>query len=70
MLGSGFSRSADFILPLLEGKPSKHCLRPTELRTSTLGDESVALGGLRLALDDVDNRLLSAQLAAPRAPIG
>ncbi|MFF3350855.1 ROK family protein [Streptomyces sp. NPDC002779] len=70
VLGGGFSRSADIILEPLHRELAKHCLRLPELRTSTLGDESVALGGLRLALDDVDNRLLSAQLASPRAPIG
>lgn len=39
-----------------------------ELRASTLGDESVALGAVRLALDEVDSRLLSDGLAAPTAP--
>ncbi|MBP2479556.1 putative NBD/HSP70 family sugar kinase [Crossiella equi] len=66
--GGGFSRSADLVLDPLHRELTKHCLRVPELRASTLGDESVALGGLRLALDEVDNRLLSGQLAAPVAP--
>ncbi|MFJ8795767.1 ROK family transcriptional regulator [Streptomyces sp. NPDC102462] len=66
--GGGFSRSADVVLEPLRRELTKHCLRLPELRTSTLGDESVALGGLRLALDEVDNRLLSDGLAAPSAP--
>ncbi|MCS7477096.1 ROK family protein [Umezawaea endophytica] len=66
--GGGFSRSADLVLDPLRRELAKHCLRVPELRASTLSDEGVALGGLRLALDQVDNRLLSGQLAAPVAP--
>ncbi|MGY0019550.1 ROK family protein [Streptomyces sp. cg35] len=68
--GGGFSRSADVILEPLRRELTKHCLRLPELRTSTLGDESVALGALRLALDEIDSRLLSDGLAAPTAPRG
>ncbi|KIF71656.1 transcriptional regulator [Streptomyces sp. AcH 505] len=68
VLGGGFSRSADVILDPLERELTKHCLRLPELRTSTLGDESVALGAVRLALDEVDSRLLSDGLADPTAP--
>ncbi|MCF2436889.1 hypothetical protein LV779_33980 [Streptomyces thinghirensis] len=70
MLGSGFSRSADFILPLLEGEPSKHCLRLPELRTSTPRRRK---RGTRWAPPGPRRRrqpAFSAQLAAPRAPIG
>ncbi|MFF5563042.1 ROK family protein [Streptomyces sp. NPDC012623] len=66
--GGGFSRSADVILGPLRRELAKHCLRLPDLRTSTLGDESVALGAVRLALDEVDSRLLSDGLAAPTAP--
>ncbi|GHJ33750.1 MULTISPECIES: ROK family transcriptional regulator [Streptomyces] len=66
--GGGFSRSADVILDPLRRELAKHCLRLPELRASTLGDESVALGAVRLALDEVDSRLLSDGLAAPAAP--
>ncbi|WP_329126854.1 ROK family transcriptional regulator [Streptomyces sp. NBC_01465] len=66
--GGGFSRSADVIIESLHRELAKHCLRLPELRTSTLGDESVALGAVRLALDEVDSRLLSDFLAAPTAP--
>ena len=68
VFGGGFSRSADVVLPPLRQELAKHCLRLPELRTSTLGDESVALGALRLALDEVDDRLLSGRLSAPAAP--
>ncbi|MFL1899184.1 ROK family protein [Streptomyces tauricus] len=66
--GGGFSRSADVVLEPLRQELTKHCLRLPELRASTLGDESVALGAVRLALDEVDSRLLSDGLAAPSAP--
>lgn len=66
--GGGFSRSSDVVLEPLRQELTKHCLRMPELRASTLGDESVALGGVRLALDEVDSRLLSDGLAAPTAP--
>ena len=66
--GGGFSRSADLVLDPLRRELAKHCLRVPELRASTLSDEGVALGALRLALDQVDNTLLSSQLAAPVAP--
>ncbi|MEV0096851.1 ROK family transcriptional regulator [Streptomyces sp. NPDC050738] len=66
--GGGFSRSADVVMEPLRRELAKHCLRLPELRTSTLGDESVALGGVRLALDEIDSRLLSDALEAPAAP--
>ncbi|MGW1473583.1 ROK family protein [Streptomyces olivaceus] len=66
--GGGFSRSADVVLEPLRRELTKHCLRLPELRASTLGDESVALGAVRLALDEVDSRLLSDGLSAPSAP--
>jgi hypothetical protein len=47
---------------------TKHCLRLPDLRASTLGDESVAMGAVRLALDEIDSRLLSDGLSAPTAP--
>ncbi|NEB75575.1 ROK family transcriptional regulator [Streptomyces sp. SID14478] len=68
--GGGFSRSADVVLDPLRRELTKHCLRLPELRTSTLGDEGVALGAVRLALDEVDQRLLTDGLAAPTAPQG
>jgi predicted NBD/HSP70 family sugar kinase len=68
VLGGGFSRSADLILDQLARELRRTCLRVPEIRASTLGDESVALGALRLALDEVDTRLLSAGLSAPIAP--
>lgn len=68
LCGGGFSRSADVVLDPPRREPTKHCLRLPEPRASALGDESVALGAARLALDEVDSRLLSDGLTAPTAP--
>jgi predicted NBD/HSP70 family sugar kinase len=68
VVGGGFSRSADLILDPLRHELRKLCLRVPEVRASTLGDESVALGALRLALDEINDRLLSTGLSAPVAP--
>ena len=39
-----------------------------EVRASTLGADSVALGALKLSLNEVEDRLFSAGLSAPVAP--
>jgi predicted NBD/HSP70 family sugar kinase len=68
IFGGGFSRSADLVLDPLRRQLEKLCLRVPEVRASTLGADGVALGALRLALDEVDQRLFTAGLSAPVAP--
>jgi predicted NBD/HSP70 family sugar kinase len=68
VFGGGFSRSADLVLDQLGRELQKLCLRVPEVRASTLGADSVALGALRLALDEVDQRLFTVGLSAPVAP--
>jgi len=68
VFGGGFSRSADLVLDPLRTELQRLCLRMPEVRASTLGADSVALGALRLSLDEVDDRLFSAGLSAPVAP--
>jgi predicted NBD/HSP70 family sugar kinase len=68
VLGGGFSRSADLVLDPLRRELRKLCLRVPDVRASTLGADGVALGALRLALDEVDRRLFSVGLSAPVAP--
>ncbi|MFC7533946.1 ROK family protein [Actinoplanes sp. GCM10030250] len=68
IFGGGFSRSADLMLDLLRRELQRLCLRTPEVRPSTLGADSVALGALKLSLNEVDDRLLSAGLSAPVAP--
>jgi len=57
VLGGGFSRSADLLLDLLRRELDKQCIRTPEVLASQLGDESVALGAVRLALADAELRL-------------
>ncbi|MEU7871796.1 ROK family transcriptional regulator [Dactylosporangium sp. NPDC049140] len=68
IFGGGFSRSSDLVLDTLRRELAKLCLRMPEVRASTLGADSVALGALRLALNEVDRRLFTAGLSAPIAP--
>ncbi|MEC3992168.1 ROK family transcriptional regulator [Actinacidiphila sp. DG2A-62] len=69
VVGGGYSRSADVLLDPLERELRRLCLRVPEIRASTLGDEGVALGALRLALDEVDHRLFGTGLSAPAPPL-
>ncbi|GAA3546881.1 ROK family transcriptional regulator [Kribbella ginsengisoli] len=66
--GGGFSRSADLVLAPLTAELQRLCLRVPEVRASTLGADSVALGAIRLALNELDNRLFSTTLSSPAAP--
>jgi predicted NBD/HSP70 family sugar kinase len=68
IFGGGFSRSADLVLDPLRQELQRLCLRMPEVRASTLGADSVALGALKLSLNEVDERLFSAGLSAPVAP--
>jgi predicted NBD/HSP70 family sugar kinase len=71
VLGGGFSRSADVLLEPLRRELDKLCIRTPEVLASTLGDECVALGAIRLGLDHLDERVFTAEggaFSAPRAP--
>jgi predicted NBD/HSP70 family sugar kinase len=54
VLGGGFSRSADVLLPPLQARLEQVCLRMPKLRGSTLGDECVVLGAIDYAIDHLD----------------
>ncbi|MGR6922272.1 ROK family protein [[Actinomadura] parvosata] len=58
VVGGGFSRSADVLIEPLKRELDRWCIRTPEVRMSALGDEAVVLGAVRLALDDVEDRLL------------
>ncbi|MFF5076440.1 ROK family protein [Actinoplanes sp. NPDC000266] len=68
VFGGGFSRSADLVVEPLSRELAKLCLRVPEVRASTLGADGVALGALRLALNEVDQRLFTLGLGEPVAP--
>ncbi|MBA2893572.1 ROK family transcriptional regulator [Nonomuraea soli] len=65
VLGGGWSRSADLIVDPLAHELDRLCLRVPEIRASTLGADSVALGALRVALDQVDSVLFTDGMPAP-----
>jgi predicted NBD/HSP70 family sugar kinase len=60
VLGGGFSRSSDLLLPSLRHELQRLCLRVPEIRACTLG-------ALKLSLDEIDTRLFGAGLSAPVA---
>lgn len=71
VLGGGFSRSADVLLEQLRRELEKQCIRTPEVLASTLGEECVVLGAVRLALDQVDDRMFagdSSGLGAVKTP--
>ncbi|WP_432875875.1 ROK family protein [Kribbella sp. CA-245084] len=54
VIGGGFSRSADVMVEPLRRELDRWCLRTPEIRVSAFADEGVALGAVRLALDEVE----------------
>lgn len=68
IFGGGFSRSADVVLNPLRHELQRLCLRMPDVHASTLGADCVALGALKLSLNEVDDRLFSAGLSAPAPP--
>ncbi|MFI6599563.1 ROK family protein [Nonomuraea sp. NPDC050536] len=64
ILGGGFSRSADVLLPPLRERLEGACIRMPDLRASALGDECVVTGAIDFAVDHLDH-----QLFTPDAPL-
>ncbi|MBE1591610.1 ROK family transcriptional regulator [Nonomuraea angiospora] len=58
VVGGGYSRSADVLIEPLKRELDRWCIRTPEVLMSALGDEAVVLGAVRIALDDVEDRLL------------
>ncbi|GAA1670012.1 ROK family transcriptional regulator [Kribbella yunnanensis] len=57
VIGGGFSRSADVLVEPLRRELDRWCLRTPEIRVSAFGDEGVALGAVRLAVEQVESTL-------------
>ncbi|MEV0612160.1 ROK family transcriptional regulator [Nonomuraea sp. NPDC050404] len=64
VLGGGFSRSADVLLPPLRERLKRLCIRMPDVRASTLGDECVVTGAIDYAVAHLDHRLFT-----PDAPL-
>ncbi|QNE21307.1 ROK family protein [Kribbella qitaiheensis] len=66
VIGGGFSRSADVVVEPLRRELDRWCLRTPEIRVSTFGDEGVAFGAVRLALEQVEASLYAgSELSSP-----
>ncbi len=59
VIGGGVSKVGEAFLPRLEQILDGLCIFPPRLALSTMGDESVVLGAVRLALDRVEQELFA-----------
>ncbi|MFI9557155.1 ROK family transcriptional regulator [Nonomuraea endophytica] len=59
VLGGGFSRSADVLLPPLRERLERVCMRMPEVRASTLGEECVVFGAIEYAVAHHDRHLFA-----------
>jgi len=66
VIGGGVSRAGDILLAAVERHLRARTLVPPPLALSALGDTAVALGAIRSALDDVEQRLLTTNPLAGR----
>ncbi|WP_238502509.1 ROK family transcriptional regulator [Streptosporangium sp. KLBMP 9127] len=57
VVGGGFSKAGDHLLDPLRAHLAAMCLNAPEITASTFGDESVALGAIRMALDQVESEI-------------
>ncbi|WP_067141336.1 ROK family protein [Microtetraspora malaysiensis] len=58
VVGGGFSRAGELLLGPMRTHLAGMCLNPPEVALSTFGEESIALGGVRMALDHVERERL------------
>ncbi|MFE7234638.1 ROK family transcriptional regulator [Streptomyces sp. NPDC001231] len=58
VIGGGLSRAGRVVLDAVTRHLRPLTLVPTPIELSRLGDDAVVMGAVRLALDDVENRLL------------
>ncbi|MFC4115974.1 ROK family transcriptional regulator [Nonomuraea zeae] len=58
VLGGGYAQAGDVLLEPLRRHLAELCVSAPEMVTSTFGDEGVALGAVRLALDHVERDVL------------
>lgn len=63
VIGGGLSRAGErLLLPPLRDRLAELCLTAPRIEVSALGDESVALGAVRTALDRIDREVFDAGL--------
>jgi predicted NBD/HSP70 family sugar kinase len=60
----GWATGLDDVVEPLRDELARYCLRPPDVTLSELGDEAVATGALRLALDHVEEQLFAVEQGA------
>jgi predicted NBD/HSP70 family sugar kinase len=60
----GWAAGLEGVLDPLRQQLGRFCLRAPEVALSTLGEEVIAVGALRLALDQVETQLFAVDQAA------
>jgi predicted NBD/HSP70 family sugar kinase len=58
IIGGGISRAGAPLLDAVRKDVERLTVVPTPLRLSTLGEDAVVVGAVRLALSDVEHRVL------------
>lgn len=66
----GWAAGLDGMLEPLRAQLVRFCLRPPEVRLSALGDDVIATGALRLALEFAEEQLFSVDQEAARTSVG
>jgi predicted NBD/HSP70 family sugar kinase len=66
----GWAAGLDGMLEPLRAQLVRFCLRPPEVRLSALGDDVIATGALRLALEHAEEQLFSVDQEAARTSAG
>lgn len=65
VLGGGISKSGNTLLDYVKRHLTPLCITSPNIVLSTLGDESVSLGAIRLALDKLEERIYASNLPLP-----
>ena len=65
----GWTAGLDGVLEPLREQLGRFCLRPPEVRLSALGDDVIATGALRLALEHAEEQLFSVDQEAVRTSV-
>ncbi|WP_214318272.1 ROK family protein [Nonomuraea sediminis] len=59
VIGGGLAHAKESLIEPLRAELDRLCLFPVRVEASTLADESVVMGAIRIALDDASTRLFS-----------
>lgn len=68
VVGGSFSHAADLLVPRLDARLRQGCIHAPVVSPSSLGDDAVGLGALRLALDAVLTSMSGLDTATPLTP--